>query len=254
MRWLARLSWGVVAAALYVAAVLVTSGRAPVRLLFDGFSGPVQYNWVSPPPSLASTNQPPQSGSTDITVEASGSGGLSLATGDAQASIVAPQGTFAAKDGQTAVHVSIAPLDPAKVGPTPNGLAFDGNAYTFTATYVPSGDPAPMTKRASILLRYPIHATQILRWTGTGWAALKTTVVTGTLQVFAGSDELGTFVAVAPNQKRGLGWLPYISVGAIVLAGLAGLLVRWREGKRRAARPKGSRPTPRPKSQGKRPR
>jgi hypothetical protein len=65
--------------------------------------------------------------------------------------------------------------------------------------------------------------------------AIKTTVVTGTLQVFGGSEELGTFVAVGPTQKRGLGWLPYISVGAILLAGVAGLLVRWREGKRKAS-------------------
>src|SRR5262249_26068847 len=180
-------------------------------------------------------NQPPQRGGADVPLTDAGSQGLSVVTGDAQASVVAPAGAFAAKDGQTAVHVTIDPLDPAKVGPKPNSLAFDGNAYTFTATYGPSGEPATLTKTASILLRYPIHGTEILRWTGAGWVAIKTTVVTGTLQVFGGSEELGTFVAVGPTQKRGLGWLPYLSVGAILLAGAAGLLVRWREGKRKAS-------------------
>jgi hypothetical protein len=233
-RWGRRAAVGLAVAAVYVLSVALTVGRAaPPRLLFDGFVPTAPYNWVNPPPQLTSTNKAPQSGEGEVALSEAGSAGLSVATGDAQASIVAPEGAFPPKPGQTSIHVTITPMDPAEVGSPPAGKAFDGNAYEFTAQYQPSGEDAPLQKRASILLRYPIHTTVILRRTETGWSELKTTIVTGTLQVFAGTTQLGTFVGAAPKQGRGLGWLPYISIGAIALAGLAGLAVRWRESRSR---------------------
>jgi hypothetical protein len=228
-----RLAWGVVAAAVYVSAVWVAHvlGPMPVRLLFDG-PHPIQpYNFVAPPKDLAVRNQPAQPGEVVLgllsrgVVEAG-----SLTTNDGQASITFPAQTFAARPGQK-VRVRITPEDPALFGPPPEGLRIDGNAYTFTAEYQPSGDPATLQRDVTAVLRYPVSASVLLRWDGRRWNRLKTTNVPATLQVFGDTGTLDTLVAAGPPIPSGGGtnWLVIIPFGVIGLAAIAGLRARMRQ-------------------------
>src|SRR5947209_20633268 len=55
-----RLLIGAALVALYLAAAALTlPGPLGLRPLFDGFSGPPPYRWVSPPKELAAGNQKP---------------------------------------------------------------------------------------------------------------------------------------------------------------------------------------------------
>ena len=75
------------------------------------------------------------------------------------------------------------------------GARFDGNAYRIEAIYATSAAPAALAGPVTVVLRYPVHATLILRFVDPGWKALPTTRFDGTQQVLANSDGLGIFVA-----------------------------------------------------------
>jgi hypothetical protein len=231
-----RLAWGVVVVAAYIAAVgMSASGGWPARLLFDGVGPPNPYRWVSPPPERAASNQPPMLAQRTAKLTSKGSFGMSVVTGDGQASLVAPEGAFPVEPGQRSVLITITPSDPASLGDPLPGLLYQGNAYTFDAKYQPSGTPAPLVKPVSILLQYPVHATAILRRDGDRWTALKSTAVPASLQVFADTQRLGVFVAAGPKPTTKPNLLPYISIGAILLAAGAGLIARRRQSRRQAA-------------------
>jgi hypothetical protein len=220
----------------YVAAVALSmSGGWPARLLFDGVGPPNPYAWVSPPPDRAANNQKPQSARQSVKLTAEGSSGLSVSTPDGQASLVAPKGAYPPTAGQGSVLITITPSDPAPLGPPPADLVYQGNAYTFDAGYQPSGDPAALGQPVSVLLQYPIHATVILRRDGQTWTRLKSTPVPASLQIFADTTKLGVFVAAGPKPATKPNLLPYISGGAILLAGVAGLIARRRQNRRREA-------------------
>jgi hypothetical protein len=220
---------GLAAAALYVSVVAIRPhGIQPEGLLFDGFAPPQPYRWVSPPPRFADSNQPPQGASVAVPMAAAGSESVSVATGDAQAFFIAAQGAFPARPEQRSVSVTITPEDPAEFGPAPDGLVVDGNAYSFEARYQPSGEDAPPEKPVSIVLRYPVHATELLRRSRGAWTRLETIRVPASLEVFADTSELGTFAAAAPASSSPPRWVLYFSIGAIALAAVAGLVVRSR--------------------------
>jgi len=227
----------------YVTAVaLSVSGGWPARMLFDGFSPPNAYAWVSPPPDRAANNQRPRSARRTVGLTAEGSSGLSVSTPDGQASLVAPKGAFPPAAGQRSVLITITPSDPTPLGPSPADLVYQGNAYTFDARYLPSGEPAALVQPVSVLLQYPIHATVILRRDEQTWTRLRSTPVPASLQIFADTTKLGVFVAAGPKPATNRNLLPYISAGAILLAGVAGLIARRRQNRRReaAARPAAS--------------
>jgi hypothetical protein len=219
---------GVAAGALYVAVTTLGQGAMPARLLFDGFAPPQPYRWVSPPSQFAGSNQPPLAARGTVALAADGSESVSLATGDGQAYFIAAKGAFPAREGQSSITISITPQNPARAGPPPGGLALDGNAYTFGASYQPSGEPATPVKRVSVVLRYPIHATVLLHRSGDTWTRIETITVPASLEVFANTTHLGTFVAAAPKSASVPRWIFYFSIGAIVLAAVAGLVVRLR--------------------------
>lgn len=52
------------------------------------------------------------------------------------------------------------------------------------------------------MLRYPIHAVQILRLADAQWTSLQTTRIEATLQLLAATDRLGVFVTAAPAVTR----------------------------------------------------
>lgn len=236
------LSWGVVAAGLYIlSAVVVQSAGQPVFPVFDGFGPPAPYQWVSPPPEVAATNQPPLSGVGEVSLKGPPQN-FSVTTDDGQASLVGLSNVWTRQPRQKSVMVNLTPLDPQSLAPNPAGLLFDGNAYQVEAAYAPSGDDAVLEGKVQVILRYPRRSNVLLTWTGSRWKRLESFVVRPALQVYAEVEELGTFVAAGPPprvHRRSI--LPWIASGAagaaVVSAGVAFFLrKRSKARKRRKAR------------------
>jgi hypothetical protein len=229
-----RLAWGLAAAATYVLFSLGQLGPQglPFRPLFDGLAPPRPYRWVDPPAEFAEENQPPLSGTIELVLGREGSKAASLITRDGQAQVTFGDRAFEATGEERAVRVQIRPVDPDQFGPPPAGLPFNGNAYEVEAEYLPSGRPAPVAREISMALRYPTHATVILRWSGDGWVRLETGQISANLTVFAATTELGVYVPAGRPQPatRGFPWatLGYLSVGAAALAVALGVRTRRR--------------------------
>ena len=164
--------------------------RAPV---LDGLQPPAPYQWVHPPPDRRRDNKPPSGATGSIQLTSLGSAG-SHTTPDGQAQILFDSNSVPVPPGQTSVSVTIAPLDPDKVGPPPaGGYHYDANAYKYDAGYEPSGQPLT-TMTLTVVLSFATTADHIFRWNGSGWDALPTTPA-GQNQLFAPTDRLGIFVA-----------------------------------------------------------
>jgi hypothetical protein len=154
--------------------------RGPV---LDGL-GPTQpYRWVKPPPSLASTNQPPSPSVFTAKFTKNGLPGKVFVTGDGQAILSVPSQAFPPHSEDTAVALTFTPVDPGTLGPLPGGRQPFGNAYHLTAVYQPSGAPAPEPAAPiDLVLLYPVtpnlhaatHSVYASR-DGTSWTALKGT-------------------------------------------------------------------------------
>ncbi len=241
-RWLA---WGVAAAGLVLAASFYVQHGVPVRVLFDGQIPPLPYRWVRPPANLAAANQPPLPGEGDVPLTATGSEARSVPTGDGQAIVIFAKDGVAPREGESSLRVKVTPLDPATPPPAPPGRRIDGNAYRIDAVYAASGQPAVLRKPITVDLRYPIHAEEMLRLSGSEWKILPTTRFDPSLTLVAFSDQLGTFVMVGPAGTRPIltSWWPYLSAIAALLAAVAALLLVRRQDQR------GSRP---PHQQGRR--
>ncbi len=212
--------WGVLAAACYLAAGAFVWSAVPLRILYEGEAPPLPYRWIHPPANLPEPNQPPTPGAGKIALTPTGSQSSSVLTDDGQAALILRFGAIAPRSGASSVDVKITPLDPGAVSPAPSGLRFDGNAYRMEATYN-TGDPVTLLKPVTPVLRYPKHATRLLRSSGSGWMSLETHVVAGSLQLFGPSDRLGVFVAAAPPGGAPPSWGRY----AAVAAGIAGVLI-----------------------------
>ncbi|MHB8513144.1 MAG: hypothetical protein ACYDCC_13315 [Actinomycetota bacterium] len=252
-------------AALYVIVAAATSGSLlPVRPVYEGIGPPPPYSWVNPPSSRKSNNVPPTQGDGVIAMGPKGSEPGTVSTDDGQAVMTFFRGSFEAKKGQTKVHVHITPVDPATLGPPPQGLFYDGNAYKFTATYEPSGQPAIIPARdcpiaqnpkicPTLVLRYAFSATS-LYWLSSGsWTSVSGATPVGTsLQIFADVHFVGTFVAIdsksTVNAKPAGGGSSIGSILAIVFAavavliGLVGSRIRARNLKRKRAAAKKGKP------------
>lgn len=190
------LTWGIAAAAFYLVVAVVFSPNVPVRLLYDGELPPPPYRWLHPPSSI-SGNQPPQPGSGTIALTTTGSRYSVVGTDDAQAWVVFSRNAVVHTEGEVAVRVRIAPVDPSTIPAPPPGMQVDGNAYKVEAVYAKSGQPVQLREPVTIMLRYPRHAQEILHVSGSRWVVLATNKVEITLQLFASSKELGLFVAAS---------------------------------------------------------
>jgi hypothetical protein len=126
-----------------------------------------------------------------------GSAAAEVATDDDQALVTLPAGVIAPRTGESAVKVTITALDPATVAPAPKGQPYDGNAYRIDATYAGSGAPIVLAAPATVVLRYAIHATRMLRYQDRGWVTLSVTRYDGSQQVLSSTDRLGIFVAAS---------------------------------------------------------
>ena len=227
------LALGLVAAAGYLVAGIFVWPAVPLRLLYEGEAPPLPYRWVRPPRNLPEPNQPPLQGTGTIPFTPTGSQSASVLTDDGQAALILRFGAIAPRTGASSVDVRITPLDPNTVAPAPPGLRFDGNAYRMEARDN-TGQPVTLLSPATPVLRYPRHATVMLRWADGRWTRLETHVVSGSLQMFGPTDRLGAFVAAAPPPTPQLSWAAYAPVAAAVagaLAALAALLVVRRRAK-----------------------
>jgi hypothetical protein len=192
----------VLIAGVYVASTLLVIPAFPIRTLYDGEAPLLPYNWVVPPAHLAATNLLPGSGAGTVPV---GLRPHSVSAADGQAVIIFPEGVIESREGESAAAVTITPLDPATVSPARPGLRHDGNAYRIEGRYANSGEPIVLRRGATIVLRYPVHATVLLRLTDAEWSQLAADAVPSTMQIFTSTDRLGTFVAAAPATARPAG-------------------------------------------------
>src|SRR5207302_8897660 len=167
-----ELMWGLATASLHLPAVAYTWPLAPIRILYEGEAPPLPYRWVHPPAELAQDNQPPQSGAGQISLTPQGSQSTSIVTDDGQAGVIFRFGAITPRTGATSAQVKVVPLDPAPLPRPPSGLRLDGNAYRVDATYN-TGEPIVLRIPMTAVLRYPRHATMLLRSeerrVGTGW-------------------------------------------------------------------------------------
>ena len=193
-----RLLWGGLAAILYLAAATASSWPPSVRLLYDGLTPLPPYQWVHPPGNQANDSKPPQAQSATLQLGPQGSKAAEISTDDLQAIVTFPAGSVTPQPDESAVTVTITPLDANAVASLPSGRRFDGNAYRFDAVYAVSKKSAALAQRVTVVLRYAVHATTVLRLDGDSWTALKSTAFPGSQQLVADSDRLGTFAPAAP--------------------------------------------------------
>jgi hypothetical protein len=216
------LAWGAAAAAVYIAAVLLSPHTRPAILL-DGLIPIDPYRWAPHPWVPFSLGRAALSGAGALPLEAGGSGPGSVPTGDGQAVVVAPRGGFAPRQGDASVLIAVTPLHVRALPPPPRGLAFDGNAYRVEARYEPSGLPAVPVRRVTLLLSYPQHAEEVLALDGDAWTALPTTVFPINQKLFAEPETLGVFAAASPADRlhRPRSWWPYAAAAAAAGAAAA---------------------------------
>lgn len=220
-----RAAVGAVVIGFYVIAVAVT--RVPVRPLYDGVA-PQPYQWVSSPPGFS--NKKPKPFAQNVEIGEKGSVGANVQTVDGQAVLILPEGSFAKHRGDSKIRFRFVPLDPKKVRPPPRNPLPQGNVYTITAAYLPSGGKAEPAQNVTVLLRYPAHATTILHLNGSKWTPLKAQNLPGSLQIYANTKQLGTFVAAGGRNNRVILW--YITGGVCALAAALGLFLGLRERRR----------------------
>jgi len=225
---------GRVGAALYLAGAPWAGRTGPLarRPLMAGFGqAPPRYNWVSPPPALASQNTKPASGSFDVALNPqTGSEATVLSTDDGQASLALNEGSIPPRQGQDSAKVTITPLAPTGLGPPPSGLELTGNVYRIKGTYRPSGDPiTQMGKGAQIVLAYPAEAGGTLRKhellvlpDGTGWTAVEGIDSHAQLLIQATVSTLGSF---AVGRAAGVASKAGTCVGTLLVYVLLGLLI-----------------------------
>ncbi len=216
--------------------------------LLDG-TAPVNYRWVSPPPELASTNQPPSTGRFDLPLREAGVGTQVLFTDDNQVTVVVEGGAIGPSPGERSVRLVVEPVDPATLAPPGDGLAAFGNAYRLTASFQPSGNRIETFDRPiQTIVVYPatssLHANAhdvLYSRDGGAWSPLDTNDSPGQQQAEArlpGPGYLlvaGVPVAASPGSGAvdGGSAPPPLAVALLVAAGVAlviglGLLIRGR--------------------------
>jgi hypothetical protein len=193
---------GFLLSVLYLAAAAVVPHAPHGRLLMDGLIPQPPYRWVHPPAGQGGDNEQPQPYSAALSLTAAGSAPAEFATDDLQATLTLPANVVPPRAAETKVRVTLTPLDPVTLAPAPSGRRFDSNAYRLEAVYDASSAPVQLTGAITVVLRYAVHATTILRLDRAGdkpaWARLPTTVYTGSQEALAHSDQLGVFVVSNP--------------------------------------------------------
>jgi hypothetical protein len=197
----------------------------------DGFgASPPPYNWVSPPPSLASQNKPPAAGTFDVALNPqTGSEATVLSTDDAQASLALNEGSIPPGSGATSATVTITPLAPNQLGPPPSGTEITGNVYKIEGTYKPGGEPIQrLAQRAQVVLAYPaepggnlVKHQLLVSTDGRHWTVVEAVDSHSQFLIQATVSTLGHFAVgrTAGSVASGRNW------GTIAIYVLLGLLI-----------------------------
>ena len=231
-RWLV----GAAVGAVYLAVALLSfgSGLVPVRPLYDGFGPPPPYYWVDPPPN-AETTDPAVGTVGKIFFDDGESLGLTSTTGDGQATAIFEPGAIEPVQAEESVHIEVQPIGPSRLGEPPEGMRIDGNGYRFEAIYEGSGEPVRLLRPVSVILRFPVHATTMVRLDEDVWSPVPgTQVIAASLQVFAQTDQLGMYAAAGPPPPgEGFDWRPVV----LAVAGAAAAVAGWYYGRGTGRRP-----------------
>lgn len=234
-----RVVWGAIAIGAYiVTAVVTTGGPLPSAPVYDGLAPPAPYRYVNPPSDLADENEAPLRAVGTLELGEQGSRARTVATADGQMLVVFNDRAVAPRAGEDEVSVRITPLDPGPLPEPPDRLAVSGNAYRVHAEYSKSRDPVELEIGATVVIRYAVHATEVIRLDGRSWQRLDTEAAQASFQLFSETKDLGTFAA-AGVPERSRAWIAYAVAAAGVLAGAAGYF----SGRRRRRRPRSRRPS-----------
>jgi hypothetical protein len=116
------------------------AGRRPPS---EGLTLRPAHRWVRSVPSLAAQTTQPATDTFELRFRGrpprSDLGGLS--TRDDQFFVAFSEGAVRSSPGQTSIRIQVTPVDPAALGPRPQGLEAVGNAYCLQVSYAPSGRP-----------------------------------------------------------------------------------------------------------------
>lgn len=190
--------------ALLVGVALVAglhAGRLGGIPIYDGLVLPQNYRYVSPPPNLRSSNQPPLSGEASFSIQNGQVVGGGVQTGDNQVLVFFGVGGLKASPGAQSVRVQVEPVtDPPS---RPPGAEIRGNVYRITAVELPSGAPVGVAEQYHITMAFPPGPFQEFQvYDGTEWHAVKTNRVSGYQFAGANLTILGEVAATAPAGKR----------------------------------------------------
>jgi hypothetical protein len=188
---------------------------------------------VNPPPDLADENEKPLREVGTLELGENGSRARTVVTEDGQMLVVFADRAVAPREGEDGVRVQIMPLDPGPLSEPPGGLVISGNAYRIDARYSKSRDPVELAIAATVVIRYAVHATEVIRLDGRSWRSLDTEAAQASFQLFSETNRLGTFAA-AGIPERSRTWIAYAVAAVGVVAGAAGYL----SGRRRKRRPR----------------
>jgi hypothetical protein len=128
----------------YLAGAIAASLQLPARHpSLDGLALRPAHRWARSAPSPATQTTQPATDTFELRFRGrparSDLGGLS--TRDDQFFVVFSEGAVRPSPGQTSVHIEVTPLDPAALGPGPEGLQAVGKVYRLQLSYAPSGRP-----------------------------------------------------------------------------------------------------------------
>ncbi|HVF13234.1 MAG TPA: hypothetical protein VM942_01475, partial [Acidimicrobiales bacterium] len=113
----------------------------PFRPLFDGLAPPLPYRWVNPPREVARDNQQPVPASGETPLGTNGSAFVNVTPDDGQVILVLEERVVPPRPPDTAVALTVTPLDVLTLGPLPDDMTQASNAYRVEATYRPSAQP-----------------------------------------------------------------------------------------------------------------
>jgi hypothetical protein len=153
---------GVAAVYVIAAAATVSVSGHHVLPLFEGIGPPSPYQWVNPPPAFAASNVKPKAGTTDLTLTGPRQPQFASSP-DGQCLLSVPAAAFSPHDGDTKITVTVTPVDVATLGPLPQGVAADGNAYRIDLAYQPSKTQLPsLAADGNVVLTAPHQANSML--------------------------------------------------------------------------------------------